>query len=296
MAEPLAAPNMAPARARLIGIGLMVLTVMLFPFMDATAKYLGERYPVAQVVWGRYVFHLVVVAVLLARRDGLRFLIPRSPKLQFVRAVLILGATSLFFTAIPHIPLANAIAINFLAPFLVVVFAIPMLGEKVEWQRWVVLVIGFSSTLLIIKPGMAGFHWASLLCCCSASCYALYQIVTRRLAAIDHPYTTLFFTGAAGVVASSVAVPFVWVPPTPTVWALLAIMGVIGGLSHFLLIQAYRYAAASTLAPFSYTQIVTGTLIGYVWFGTFPDGMAIVGMMAIAACGLYLVFRATRRA
>ena len=209
--------------------------------------------------------------------DGLRFLIPRSPKLQFVRAVLILGATSLFFTAIPHIPLANAIAINFLAPFLVVVFAIPMLGEKVEWQRWVVLVIGFSSTLLIIKPGMAGFHWASLLCCCSASCYALYQIVTRRLAAIDHPYTTLFFTGAAGVVASSVAVPFVWVPPTPTVWALLAIMGVIGGLSHFLLIQAYRYAAASTLAPFSYTQIVTGTLIGYVWFGTFPDGMAIVG-------------------
>jgi drug/metabolite transporter (DMT)-like permease len=295
MAEPLAAPNMAPARARLIGIGLMVLTVMLFPLMDAMAKYLGERYPVPQVIWGRYVFHLVVVAVLLARRDGYRFLIPRNPKLQFIRALLILTATSLFFTAVPHIPLANAIAINFLAPFLVVVFAIPMLGEKVEWQRWVVLVVAFSATLLIVKPGLEGFHWASLLCCASAACYAIYQIVTRRLAAIDHPYTTLFFTGAAGVVASSLIAPFVWVPPTPLVWALLAAMGVIGGLSHFLLIQAYRYASASTLAPFSYTQIVTGTLIGYVWFGTFPDELAVVGMAVIATCGLYLVLRETRR-
>ncbi len=285
--------NVTPAdpRARLVGIGLMLMTVSVFPVMDATAKHLAQSYHVVQVVWARYTFHLLVVAFLLARAGGTRHLLSRRPRLQLARAALILVATGLFFSALTYVPLANCIAINFMAPLIAVAFSIPMLGERVEPYRWVALAIGFGAVLLVIRPGFEGFHPASLLVCVSAACYAIYQIITRKLAAHDHPFTTLMWTGAFGTVVAAFGLPFVWIDPAPWDWALMVGMGLMGGFSHYCLIQAYMRAPPAVLAPFSYTQIVVGTIVGYLWFGEFPDKMTILGAGIIIACGLYLIWR-----
>ena len=284
----------ADARARLVGIGLMLATVSVFPVMDATAKYLAQSHHVVQVVWARYTFHLLVVAFLLARSGGVRHLSSRKPALQLVRGALILVATGLFFTALTFVPLANCIAINFMAPLIAVAVSIPMLGERVEPYRWVALAIGFGAVLLVIRPGFEGFHPASLLVCVSAVCYAIYQIIMRKLAAYDHPYTTLLWTGAFGTIVAAFGLPFVWTDPVPWHWALMVGMGLMGGFSHYCLIQAYVRAPPAVLAPFSYTQIVVGTIVGYLWFGDFPDEMTILGTAVIVACGLYLIWREAR--
>ncbi len=275
------------------GIALFVSAVCLFPFMDATAKYLTAEYHVAQIVWARYTFHLVVVALLL-RASLLKYMRSRSLRLQIVRTVLMIGATLLFFTALRFVPLANAIAINFLAPLLVVSFSAPLLKEKVEPVRWLAVAIGFVAVLLIIRPGLHGFQWASLLVVCSASCYALYQLVTRRLSTVDHPFTTLFYSGIGGFLVFSLWAPFEWKDPDTAAWLLMVLMGVIGGLSHYFLIKAFAHAPASVLAPFNYGTIVVGTAIGYVWFGNFPDQWAIAGTVILIVSGLSLAWREAR--
>lgn len=275
------------------GIALFAAAVSLFPVMDAIAKYLTADYHVSQIVWARYTFHLVVVAALL-RGKLVNYVRSRSFRLQFLRAVLMVGATALFFTALRYIPLANAISINFLAPLLVVAFSAPLLKEKVEPVRWLAVAVGFGAVLLIIRPGVHGFHWASLLVVCSASCYALYQLVTRRLSTIDHPYTTLFYSGIGGFLVFSVLAPFDWKSPTPGVWLLMVAMGLIGGLSHYFLIRAFTHAPASILAPFNYGTVVVGTAIGYLWFGNFPDQWTIVGIAMLVASGLSLAWREAR--
>lgn len=275
------------------GIALFSAAICLFPFMDATAKYLSSEYHVAQIVWARYTFHLVVVVALM-RRNLIGYARSRSLKLQMLRALLMLLATALFFTALRFIPLSNAIAINFLAPLLVVTFSAPLLKEKVEPIRWAAVAVGFTAVLLIIRPGVDGFQWASLLVVCSASAYALYQLVTRRLSAVDHPYTTLFYSGLGGFLVFSFWAPFEWKNPTWAAWLLMINMGLIGGLSHYLLIRAFSYAPASVLAPFNYGTIVVGTGIGYVWFGNFPDQWTIIGTVILIVSGLSLAWREAR--
>ena len=275
------------------GIALFIAAVCLFPFMDAMAKYLSAEYHVAQIVWARYTFHLIVVAALL-RGSLIRYMRSRNLKLQGLRTVLMIGATLLFFTALRYIPLANAIAINFLAPLLVVTFSVPLLKEKVEPVRWLAVAVGFCAVLLIIRPGVDGFQWASLLVVCSASCYALYQLVTRRLSTVDHPFTTLFYSGIGGFVVFSIWAPFEWKSPSLVAWLLMVSMGLIGGLSHYFLIRAFALAPASVLAPFNYGTIVVGTGIGYVWFGNFPDQWTIAGTIILIISGLSLAFREAR--
>jgi drug/metabolite transporter (DMT)-like permease len=285
--------NETAKTSTLPGIALFVAAVCLFPFMDATAKHLSAEYHVAQIVWARYTFHLIVVAALL-RGSLVKYVRSRSLRLQIVRTVLMIGATFLFFTALRYIPLANAIAINFLAPLLVVTFSAPLLKEKVEPVRWLAVAVGFGAVLLIIRPGVQGFQWASLLVIGSASCYALYQLVTRRLSTVDHPFTTLFYSGIGGFLVFSVWAPFEWRDPTPVAWLLMVMMGLIGGLSHYFLIRAFVYAPASVLAPFNYGTIVVGTGIGYVWFGNFPDQWAIAGTIILIVSGLSLAWREAR--
>lgn len=279
------------AVAPLRGIGLIFLSACLFPVMDAIAKHLGEQYPIAQVVWARYVFHVLVVSGLLLRTRVVHFAKTRRLGLQLLRAALLMGATVLFFTALKFVPLANAIAINFTAPFLVVALSFPLLGERVGRHRWIAATVGLLAVLVIIRPGFDDFRWASLLVLCSAACYAIYQIVTRRIAAFDHPYTTLLYTGVFGAVCFSVAAPFTWIDPSPRGWAFMVAIGTVGALSQYFLIRAFHHAPASLLAPFGYVQIVVGTAISYAWFGDRPDPWTIAGAAIIVACGLSLAFR-----
>ena len=281
----------APGR----GILWMLLTMALFVSLDSVAKYLSESLPVLQLVWARNFFHTLIIGVLIVPRLP-AVLRTRRPGLQVLRSMLLLSATGFFFTAISLMPLATASAIMFVAPILVTALSMPLLGERVGPHRWGSVLVGFLGALIIIRPGTEAMDPAALLALGGAASYALYQITTRRLSGVDGPMTTLVYSASVGALVTSLAVPAVWVAPTPEQWLGMAMLGVLGILGHFTLIKAYENAAAATVAPFGYSNLIWATLAGFVIFGDLPDLWTVAGAMVIAASGLYIVHRERVRA
>jgi drug/metabolite transporter (DMT)-like permease len=281
----------ARAPSHLRGILLMLAAGFLFSCMDATAKHLTQTYPVFEVSWGRYLFHLLTLPLFLGGQRFTGALRSARPGLQLVRSGLLLGATIFFFLAVQHIPLAEATAIGFVSPLLLTALSVPLLSEKVGIRRWVAVLIGLASVLIIIRPGFAAMHWAALLPLATAACFSLYQIATRILSRSDSAATTYVYSAVVGMVATSIIAPFEWVSPDLAGWIGLALLGLIGGLSHFLMIRDFSQAPASLLAPFAYAQLIWATIIGLLWFGDFPDFWTLLGAALITASGIYVVYR-----
>lgn len=267
---------------------LIMAAVLLFAVMDSISKYLTQFYPVLNVVWARYLLHTLLVVIALGPRLGLSLVRTRRPGIQVARGALLTAATLFFVAAIKHMPIAEATAIQFLAPLLVTAMAVVVLKEKVELARWVAIVCGFIGVLIIIRPGSGVFTWASLLPLATAACFASYQILTRRLAGVENSYTSLFYTGLVGAVLLSIPLPYAWSPPQSGAHlALFALIGILGGLGHLILIKAYDLAPASSLAPFSYTQLIWVTAAGYLAFDNIPDFWSFAGMAILMASGIY---------
>jgi drug/metabolite transporter (DMT)-like permease len=287
-------PATDPAANPMLGIALMVGAGFIFSGMDALAKGLTQTYPVQQVIWARYTIHLVIVlGYLLAveRRTVANLLHSARPLLQLGRSLAVVLSSVFFTMAIKFIPLADATAINFITPLLVTALSVPLLGEKVGLRRWTAVGIGFLSVLIIIRPGPGMAHWAVVLPLGSAVAFALYQIMTRQLAMIDSWATTLFYSAIVGVVLTSVVVPFGWVAPDWQGWLGFVGLGVLGGASHLLLIRAFTLATASTLAPFTYVQLLWAIFWGVLLFSNVPDIWTLLGAVLIAGSGLYVLFR-----
>jgi drug/metabolite transporter (DMT)-like permease len=171
------------------------------------------------------------------------------------------------------------------------VLSAPFLGEKVGIHRWGAVIVGFSGAMIIIRPGMGIVHWAMILPVIAALFWANYQIITRILSRTDSALTTLFYTSAGGLFFITFAVWSVWMMPTLKQLLILAWMGLLGTMGHYLLIKAFEIAPASMLAPFSYTAILWSTVLGFVLFGDFPDGWTIAGAVIIISSGLYIIQR-----
>ena len=280
---------MAPA---LRGALLVVVSVGIFAVMDTIAKYLARSYPVNGVVWARYAANLLVLLGFFAARGDLKRLRTARPGLQFMRGLL-LGAASLFyFTSLTVLPLAEAAAIGFVMPLFLAVLAVPMLGERMAGARLAAVLAGLAGALVIVRPGAAVFTPYALLPVGMALCNALYQILTRKVAGVEHPLTSLVWGALVGTVLLSFTLPFAWVTPSGAWhWFLLAVIGVLASVGHFILIRAYDYANATGLAPFFYTQLVWVMLLGWLVFGDFPDGWSLLGMGIIVVSGLSLVGR-----
>ncbi len=273
------------------GILLMMTAGLLFVCLDAVGKYLTAYYPVVEITWARFFFHMALFPLLLGAGRWRLVLKTNRVGLHVVRSLLLVGANFLFFLAVKFIPLANATAIGFVAPLLLVGFSVLLLGETVGPRRWAAVAVGFVAVFAIIRPGFADVHWAMFLPIGVAICFSLYQITTRMLGATDHWVTILFFTATGGLAVTSAAVPFVWVWPDLEGWALMALMGVFGAASHLVLIRAFTLAPASVLAPFAYVQLVWSIAAGFLLFGDFPDLWTIGGAALIAASGLYVIHR-----
>ena len=275
------------------GILWMLLTAACFVALDATAKLLLESYPLVQIVWARFLFHLLVLAVFIG--GGLRQVIRSSALgMQLVRSGLLLVTTFLFFAGVHLVPLAKASAIMFLSPILVTVLSIPLLGERVGPRRWFGVCAGFAGAMVIVRPAVGAIEIASLFLLAAALTNACYQITTRRLRVVDGPLTTLFYTAVLGAVLLSFAVPFIWVAPSLADWGLMILMGVFGAVGHLCLIRAFRAAPASAVAPFAYSNLIWATLLGYLLFGNLPDTWTLIGALIIAASGIYILYRERR--
>lgn len=285
------ARNALPTQNAGRGILFMLLTMMLFVSMDTIAKYLGQYYPVPQVVWGRYAFHMLILLIFLRWRI-FKVWHTRAPKLQLLRSVAMVVTTGVFFLGLTFVPLATASAIMFIGPLLVTALSMPLLGEHVGPRRWAGVCIGFLGALVIIRPGTEVFQLAALLPVIAACGYALYQIMTRMVARTgEPPMTSLVYTALLGAVFASLAVPFFWQTPDLEGWILMALVGLGGGLGHFTLIKAFEAAPAAVIVPFGYTSIVWATLFGYIIFGDIPDLPTFAGAGIIILSGLYVFHR-----
>ncbi|MEZ5647670.1 MAG: DMT family transporter, partial [Alphaproteobacteria bacterium] len=200
-------------------------------------------------------------------------------------------ASALVIYAVGRISLADATAILFVAPLVMTILSVPLLGEHVGIHRWTAVIIGFVGVLVIARPGYGGFGVDGGILVAAACCSALYQMLTRSLRSTETSQTMIFYTAFIGTMISTMVLPFSWVWPNLQGWGLLVFSGLIYGLGQFLLVRAFSNAEASLLAPFLYAQIIGATVFGYFVFSNFPDTQSIIGAAIIVAAGLYVAWR-----
>jgi drug/metabolite transporter (DMT)-like permease len=266
----------------------MMVMVVCFSTLETTAKYLSRSYPVPMLVWCRYTVHTLLMVILLAPRMGSKLVRTAQPGGQALRATLLMGSTLFNFSALSFLPMAEVKAVSFISPLLVTLLAVGVLREHVTWPRWIAVATGFAGVLFIVRPGSEMLQWPALFALGSASCYSVYQIMTRRFSGFEHPVTTLFYTALIGCVLMSLALPLFWQTPQWRHVPLLLLLGVAGGFGHFMLIKAMALENASFLSPLGYMQLMWAVLFGYLVFGDFPDAHAFIGMAIIVGSGLYV--------
>jgi len=271
--------------------------VACFSLLDVIVKALATRHPIPFLVWARWGFQAIAMLIWLAPTMGLSMVRTQQLKMQLLRGVLLVGSSLFFVSALKYLPLADATALNYTTPTLVVLLAVVVLRERMTKARIGFVVAGAVGMLLIVQPGAEFFKGASFLALAAAVCYATYQIFTRMLAGED-PRVTLFYPALIGTLVMTLVWPWFGLPHAMT-WTdvgWLALVGVLGTGGHFLFILAFARAPASALTPFTYLQLVWATLLGWIAFGDFPDGPTLAGMGIIGSTGLLLTWHERRRA
>ena len=263
---------------------------LILPIMDAIAKYLSYSLPILQITWFRFFFSAVITGIFIYLFSRKSFVRSKNIKSQVLRGILLLTSSLLFFYAISVISLAKALTLAFICPLIVTALSPYFLKERVGRRRWTAVIVGFIGVLLVIRPGIVEFNWASLASLGTGLCYAIYLIVTRSLKDTDNGLLTLLFTSIVGTVVVSIYLPFVWVNPSLNQLLLAVNMGFIAALAHGLIIISYNYSDASKLAPLGYFEIIPNIIIGYIWFSDFPDKYTVLGLLVIILSGIY-VFR-----
>lgn len=281
--------------APLRGVALYIGALLLFSSMDASTKAAVAALPVAQVLWARFSFHLIAVAAVALATTGRLPWRSRAPGLQAIRSLTLAGANLTFSAALVSMPLVDASSINFVSPLFVVLIAAWWLKERVGALRAAGVATGFAGVLLMLRPGFGDVPPAAFFALACAMLFAVYQILTRRLAGIDTPQTTILHTGLTGAAITTLIQPFIWVAPTPGLWVLLVLIGVMGSAGHYLLVLGFERAPASLLAPFAYTQLIWASLLGIAVFGDWPDLWTLLGGAVIAAGGLTVIWAEARR-
>lgn len=275
---------------------MVVASAACFTAIDTIAKYLGTRYSVPLLVWARWGVPALLMVVLLGPKMRWGLLRTRNPKLQCVRGAVLSLSSLCFFGALKVLPLAEATGLNYSTPLLVVLMAGWFLHERITRSRWLFVAAGFVGTMLILRPGSGMLHAASLFAIGGAALNATFQILTRKLAHEDL-MVLIFYPAMVGSVLMTFALPFFGDASFVTSDILLFVaIGGIGGLGHWLFIQAFQRAPASTIAPFTYMQLLWSTMAGWLIFGALPDAWALAGIGVIASSGMLLAGYERRRA
>ena len=276
--------------ARATGIGLFLAALVIFAGYDAFCKQMVATYPAPFINLMRYVSVVGIATAVLLRHGDLRLWRAPHRKLLLLRGGMLAIVATCFMTALTWMPLAEATAIYFTAPLLMVALSQTLLGESVQRSRWVAVVVGFAGMLLIVRPGGQLPVLGSVLMAIAAVGYAIFQLLTRRLAGkvpnpVQYSYMALMC-----LVATALPAPFFWPAQTPAALdvVLLLAAGACSGAAQWLLLAAFQRVDAATLAPLNYVQLLLAVLISSFWFHRPPDGLALAGIALIMAAGVYL--------
>ncbi|MCA0928600.1 DMT family transporter [Ruegeria profundi] len=282
------------------GISLMLGFCILAPLGDAMAKLLGETTPIGMLVFVRFAVQALVLIPLVALTGRNWRMRGRILRLTFIRTVLHIIGISAMFSALLFLPLADAIAIAFVMPFIMLILGKYVLGEEVGLRRLIACVVGFSGTLLVIQPSFAEVGFAALLPLVVALVFALFMLVTRKIAKETDP---IALQAVSGVIATVLMLPVLlvgsfsdtWaislIAPHPDSYFLLCAIGLLGTFAHLLMTWSLRYAPSATLAPMQYLEIPVATLFGWLIFHDLPDGLAAIGIGITVTAGLYVILR-----
>jgi drug/metabolite transporter (DMT)-like permease len=284
------------------GIGLKLLSTLLFALMSALVRHLGEVAPVGQLVFFRSAFAILPVAVVYALRGELLTAVRTSRPLGHLgRGLLSVGGMFSNFSALMRLPLADVTAIQFVSPLITVALAAVILKERVRAYRWTAVGIGFAGVIVILIPYIEPGHYlaigaataavGSALALVSAFCNAGTVIQTRRLTQTDSTSSIVFYFSLTCAIAGALTLPFAWHAPTGMELLGLVALGVLGGLAHILLTESYRHAPASVVAPFDYSMMLWALLLGYWVFGELPAPLVYVGAAIVTGAGLFVIWR-----
>ncbi|MDB5408485.1 MAG: multidrug transporter permease [Rhodospirillales bacterium] len=268
---------------------MTLAALMLFSIQDTFSKLLAVTYHPLEIAFVRFLTMLVLILPFLLRRPGA--LRSNMPGRQLVRGLTMFGATTLFILGLSHLPIAEATAIGFVSPLFVTALSIPMLGETIGPRRWAAVVVGFIGVLVVIRPGTSAFQPAALFPIASSTFWALGIVLTRTMHGADKTLTILIYSTLIGFCVSGLTMPFVWRTPDLAALAMMTAQGTLSTIGQALMIAAFGRAGASVLAPFSYSQMLWATALGYAVFNTIPDTLTGIGSAIIIASGLYILHR-----
>jgi drug/metabolite transporter (DMT)-like permease len=256
-----------------------------FATMDTAAKWLSQSYPLIAAVWVRYLLPTVFLGVYLFAKKGFGFAHAPQPAVQIARGVALVASTVCFWTALKNLPLVEAAVVSFVCPTIVVVLSSLLLKERPARAHWVALALGFAGVVIALRPGVSHAGIGAIAALASAALYAVYIVLTRKVANEADATTLLFHANALGALLLTFAAPAVARMPTGFEWVLLPLLGMLGLGGHWCMIKAYEMATATALAPFMYLQLLIATFYGWLVFSNLPDGFTLVGMAFILLGG-----------
>ncbi|MDC1275295.1 DMT family transporter [Ascidiaceihabitans sp.] len=284
----------------LLGILLMLGFCVVAPMGDAVAKILGQSIPLGQLLLVRFAVQAIILipmvwaSKLVWRMNGWVL------KLAFLRTVLHIFGIGAMFTALQYLPLADAVAIAFVMPFIMLLLGKYILGEDVGARRLIACIVGFIGTLLVVQPSFADVGWPALLPMVVAVNFSFFMLITRQIAKETNPIGLQAVSGvmAVGIMVPALAITagmgidaLTLIAPTGFEWSMLGVIGVLGTLAHLLMTWSLRYAPSATLAPMQYLEIPIATVIGFWVFKDLPNGLATVGIAITIAAGVYIILR-----
>nr|WP_156435135.1 DMT family transporter [Bradyrhizobium lablabi] len=283
----------APARADrpFKGIALVLASTVFLGTSDVTAKYLSATLPSIEIAWIRFLVFAMIMTPAMMPGSPLFAMQTGRPGLHLLRGLTILGSSLFFISGLRYLPIAEASATGFVAPLFVTALSIIFLSEKVGLRRWIATGVGLVGVIIILRPGTGAFHPAAFFPLVSALAWACTLIITRMMSGTERAVTVMAYSSIVGLCILSALVPFVWVTPTWHDIAFGIFIGIASTAGQWIVVLAFRYADASVLAPFSYTQLLWVSVLGFFIFGEVPDAYTITGAAFIVASGLYTAHR-----
>ena len=270
------------------GIIIICIGLSLAAFSGALMKLLGNQISVVQVAWFRFAGMSLLMLPFLLWRYRLSVLRPARPLVQIVRGLTLAAATTLFVKGSQTVDYADAIAILYAYPFLLVIVASLILDEKAGWTVWIGVIGGFTGVLLVMRPEFDQINIGTFLILACAAVISVQLALNRKLGQVSPPLITAFAGAVCATVVLSLMLPGQWQAVPDSAWPWIALLVLSGTINQTLLVLAFVYADASTLAPFTYVEIVAAVILGFLFFGTLPSLLSWAGILLITASGIYV--------